>query len=301
MLSGHDHSTVSTAVGQDAPARADCARGRRAAVTGCPIGHSLSPVLHRAAYAALGLTGWTYEAVEVPTGELRSWVSTLGPEWAGLSVTMPGKEEAFALSDQASESARLTGAANTLVRAGGGWTAHNTDVEGLASALRTYGLLAPARATVIGGGATARSALVALRGLGVQEATIVVRDGLRPQTRALAERLDLLFTVQRLGDRPVTIGREVSDVVISTLPVTARAPAMMLVGGGPPIVMDVAYAPWPSPLALAVQELGPSAPLVMKGTEMLLRQAAGQVRLMTGHDGPVEAMRAALTAQEQTR
>ena len=302
MLSGRDHGTVSTSTGQEtAPARGDSARWRRAAVTGCPIGHSLSPVLHRAAYAALGLTGWTYEAVEIRSGALRSWVDTLGPEWAGLSVTMPGKEEALALSEQASESARLTGSANTLVRTGGGWTAHNTDVEGLTAALQTFGLLAPVRATVIGGGATARSALVALRGLGVREATIVVRDGLRPQTQKLAERLDLLCTVQRMGERPVTIGRDVSDVIVSTLPVTAPAPAMGLAGGGPPIVMDVAYAPWPSPFALAVRELGPSAPLVMKGTEMLLRQAAGQVRLMTGHDGPVEAMRAALAPQDQTR
>ena len=270
---------------------------RRAGVVGSPIRHSLSPVLHRAAYEALGLTGWTYDAVEVPAGELSTFVAGLEEDWVGLSVTMPGKEEALALAGTASHAARLTGAANTLVRDGDGWSADNTDVGGLAAALVEAGAERPRRATVLGGGATARSALVALQRLGVEEVALLVRDRPRPLTSQLLGRLDLTVQVRRLADQPLVLSTEEHDVVVGTLPATAAAPTVRL---GPrdartrPVVLDVVYAPWPSPLAVAVTALGPEAPTVVPGTAMLLHQAADQVRLMTGQDGPVDAMRDAL-------
>lgn len=274
---------------------------RRAGVTGSPISHSLSPRLHRAAYRALGLDGWTYDAIEVPAGGLADLVSTLGPEWVGLSVTMPGKEEALALADEASPAAGLTGAANTLVRDGDRWRADNTDVFGMRQGLVEAGLTSPRgdgvplRATVLGAGATARSALVALRDLGVGEVTLVVRDLARPQTTALAEALGLELHTRRLSHGPLVLDRAVQDVVLGTLPGSAAAPEVRLTPGAEPaVVMDVTYAPWPSPLAAAVAALGPDAPPVAGGLAMLLHQAAAQVRLMTGHDGPVETMRAAL-------
>ena len=275
----------------------DAPAGRRAGVVGSPVAHSLSPVLHRAAYSALGLHGWTYDAREVPAGALAAHVETLGPEWVGLSVTMPGKEEALALATVRGEEAELTGAANTLVRTEEGWRADNTDVHGLRTALAEAGATSPRTATVLGGGATARSALVALRGLGVERVDVLVRDRLRPETGVLLDRLGLPVTVGRLGDGPLLLDTRHTEVVVSTLPGVAPAPDVA--PGGPgraPVLLDVVYAPWPGPFARAVRELGPEAPEVARGTGMLLHQAVRQVELMTGHDGPVEAMRAALVA-----
>ncbi|MFK5647142.1 shikimate dehydrogenase [Ornithinimicrobium sp. LYQ121] len=266
---------------------------RRAGVVGHPIDHSLSPLLHRAAYEALGLRQWSYGAVDVPAGELAGYVASLGPEWTGLSVTMPGKEEALALAVGLGEAALLTGAANTLVRREEGWWADNTDVHGLTAALAEAGLRSPATAVVLGGGATARSALVALTALGVTAVDVRVRDDLRPQTAALLERLGPTATVRRLSEAPVVLDRAVADVVISTLPVSATPP-VVLGAADPPVVLDVVYAPWPSPFARAVVDAGEGRVPVVRGTAMLLHQAVRQVELTTGHDGPVEAMRAAL-------
>lgn len=268
----------------------------RAGVVGSPISHSLSPVLHRAAYAALGLAGWRYDAVEVPAGALAEHVASLGPEWVGLSVTMPGKEEALALSAVASEHARLTGAANTLMRRPDGWHADNTDVHGLAMALTEAGLQSPQRVTIVGGGATARSAVVAVRRLGASRVGLVVRDRPRPDTLTLAGQLGLDPEVRTLDAGPVVLDSSLHDAVISTLPGGAPAPQLSLgpPGSTAPVVLDVTYAPWPSPLATAVRALGPGAPPVASGLGMLLHQAARQVHLITGHDGPVEAMRDAL-------
>lgn len=269
---------------------------RRAGVVGSPIAHSLSPVLHRAAYAALGLDGWTYERTEVPRGGLAQHLAGLDERWAGLSVTMPGKEEALALADGADELAVLAGAANTLIPRGGGWYAVNTDVVGLATALVEAGATRPGRAVVVGGGATARSALLALRQLGTDEVQLLVRDDVRPQTRDLLDRLDLVSSVRSLADGiPLDAGE--ADVVIGTLPGSAPAPAIRPGGGAAPVLLDVSYAPWPSSLAAAVARATGDRVTVVRGTGMLLHQAARQVELMTGREAPVSAMAAALTAR----
>lgn len=270
------------------------ARSRRAGVVGSPIGHSLSPLLHRAAYTALGLTGWSYHATDVPAGQLARHVDSLGPEWSGLSVTMPGKEEALELADGVGEDALLTGAANTLVRRQDGWWAENTDVHGLTAALADAGLRGGGRAVLLGGGATARSALVALEALGVTTVDVRVRDVLRAQTAELLDRLGLAWTVGRLADGVVALDRSVVDVVVSTLPASADPPSMGPAAAPPPVVLDVVYAPWPSPFAQAVATAGEGRIPVVRGTGMLLHQAVRQVELMTGQNGPVEAMRAAL-------
>ena len=266
---------------------------RRAGVIGSPVAHSLSPVLHGAAYAALGLTGWSYDRTEVPRGGLARHVRALGPEWAGLSVTMPGKEEALAVADDASEVAVLAGAANTLLPRDGGWYADNTDVHGLATALVEAGAPAPRRAVVLGGGATARSTVLALRALGVREVRLLVRDDVRPDTRACLERLELETSVGRLADGIPLGGGEV-DVLVGTLPGTAPAPALHPGSGDAPVVLDVSYAPWPSALARAVAAVSAGRVTVVRGTGMLLHQAARQIELMTGRAAPVEAMAGAL-------
>ena len=103
---------------------------RRAAVVGRPIAHSRSPQLHLAAYRALGLDNWTYDRIDCGAEELPEFVAGLGPEWVGLSVTMPGKFAALALADERTARAEQVGSANTLVRTAAGWRADNTDIDG---------------------------------------------------------------------------------------------------------------------------------------------------------------------------
>lgn len=262
---------------------------RRCAVVGDPVDHSLSPVLHGAAYRALGLPDWTYDRVRVPAGQLARHVAALGPQWRGLSVTMPGKEEALALADRASEQARLVGAANTLVRDGTGWRADNTDVDGVVRALQEQGVRAPQRAVVVGSGATARAVLVALHHLHAREVAAVVRHRVRPETAALAERLGLVLEAvaqDRLGQ-----ALDGADVLVSTVPAGgAPTPAALDVDPGL-AVLDVVYAPWPTPFAARLTAAGAR---VRGGGTMLVHQAAEQVRLMTGRPAPLAQMRAAL-------
>lgn len=272
---------------------------RRAGVVGSPIAHSLSPRLHGAAYAALGLTTWTFTATEVPAGGLRGYVERLTGEWVGLAVTMPLKEEALALAAGAGQAAVLAGAANTLVRRDDGWRADNTDVHGVARALADAGLRDPRRATVLGGGATARSTVVALHGMGVSELTFLVRGDLRPQTQDLVDRLGVDVSVQPLHGGTVPLDASATDVVVSTLPATVDPSEVLAPAGArAPVVLDVAYAPWPSRFARAVQVASGGRVTVVRGTDMLLHQAARQVELMTGQNGPVAAMRAALEPEE---
>lgn len=257
---------------------------RKAAVLGRPVAHSLSPVLHGAAYRALGLS-WTFTALDVGTGELAQFLATCGPEWVGFACTMPLKREALALASAASPQATAVGAANTLLRRPDGtWSADNTDVTGIVAALREHGVR-PATATVLGAGGTAQAAVVALAELGLTRCTVQVRDVTRTvDVRAAAQRAGIDLDVAVLGDPP-------GELVISTLPAGAADP---LAGGewrAAYALLDVVYAPWPTPLAAAVAAAGGT---VIAGTLMLLHQAALQVQLMTGRPAPVEAMRAAL-------
>lgn len=274
----------------------DRAGRRRAGVVGSPVAHSLSPVLHGAAYRALGLSGWSFGAADVPAGTLAAHVAGLGPEWVGLAVTMPLKREALELPGavEVGPDARLAGAANTLLRRDDGWAVDNTDVVGLGTAMAEAGAGAPRRATVLGAGATARSALVALARAGADEVVLVVRHRVRPDTAALLEELGLRARVRSLADG-VVLDAAAGDVLVSTLPADADVPGLVVPDvAAAPVLLDVAYAPWPSGFAAAVREATGGRVPVVRGTEMLLHQAVRQVRLMTGHDGPVEAMRAAL-------
>lgn len=270
---------------------------RRTGVVGSPVAHSLSPVLHGAAYAAMGLAGWRFDRAEVRRGGLRAHLDSLGPEWVGLSVTMPGKEEALTLGNETSEAARSAGAANTLVRRGPGWFADNTDIHGLVAALREAGVEQGrvGRALVTGGGATARSTLLALEQLGADRAELRVRNEPRPETRDLLARLRLPggVSVGRLTDE-VSLDRDDWDVVVGTLPGGAPAPPLRWSGGPPAVVMDVVYAPWPSPLATGVHDLTGGRVPVVRGTRMLLHQAVRQLELMTGRTPPIGAMETAL-------
>src|SRR3954470_17196503 len=151
---------------------------RRCAVVGSPIAHSLSPALHRAAYAELGLD-WTYDAIECDQAGLADLVGSLDDSWAGLSLTMPLKRAVIALLDGLSDTAALTGVVNTVLFREGMKYGDNTDVHGVVAALREAGVDRVRSVTVLGGGATAVSALAAARDLGARDAHVVARSAER--------------------------------------------------------------------------------------------------------------------------
>ncbi|TDD45751.1 shikimate dehydrogenase [Nonomuraea terrae] len=276
----------------------------RAAVVGSPIGHSLSPCLHRAAYRAMGLDAWSYEAFECDEAGLVGMLEALRPVrgepgddvWAGLSLTMPLKRAVLPLLDTVSEPAVEVGGANTVIFRDGRRHGDNTDVYGIERALAEAGVPAPRSAAVLGGGATAASALAALRNLGLYSATLLVRDSARAgETARVAERLGVALAVETFDKLDAFTG---VDLVVSTLPggaADAFADRLACV----PALFDVIYAPWPTRAASAVQAAGGT---VIGGFEMLLHQAVRQVELMTGQAGvPVEAMREAGEAELRRR
>jgi shikimate dehydrogenase len=267
------------------------ARNRLAAVLGSPISHSLSPALHQAAYRALGLSNWSYGAHEVLEPELAGFVAGLGPTWGGLSLTMPLKEAALEVADEVSDLARQVGAVNTLVRRpDGGWSGHNTDVYGVAQALREAGCTRVAAAVVLGSGATARSVVAALATLGCARVTFAVRSAAPAPTLDQARRAGLevdVVALERVDERLADV-----RLVVSTLPSNALAGSIPgRVSACPDhLLLDVVYAGWPTPLARTFLRAGAN---VVSGLEMLVHQAGEQVYLMTGRRAPVEAMRAA--------
>jgi shikimate dehydrogenase len=264
-----------------------------AAVLGSPVAHSLSPVLHNAAYAALGLTDWSYGLHECREPELAGFVEGLGPEWAGLSCTMPLKRVALEVADEVDALASAIGAANTLVLTGRR-TAYNTDVVGIGATLGREAGAAARRAVVLGAGGTSQAALAALRELGIEDVTVLVRDlGRTGELRATAERLAVAPRIVAALADPAAASAELvgADVVISTLPPGGADP--LVPPGAGAVVLDVVYAPWPTPFAAAALAAGAA---VRSGLEMLLHQAVAQVELMTGKPGPVGPMREALDA-----
>jgi shikimate dehydrogenase len=254
------------------------------------VGHSLSPLLHRAAYAALGLTDWTYDALDVGAEDLPVLLAGLGEEWRGFSVTMPCKQAAVDVADVVEPLPRLLHAANTLVRTEAGWRAENTDVTGIGMALQLAGVEQVGRAAIVGAGGTAAAAAVALASLGAEHVDVVVRQPARAfDLLRVLETLSVPTTVRSLEGAVVD-----ASVVVSTVPVGGQPVVSALPWRAGQTVLDVLYDPWPTPLALRVQEAGGT---VVGGLDVLFWQATAQVELMTGHPAPIEAMRAALDAR----
>jgi shikimate dehydrogenase len=258
---------------------------RKAAVLGSPIAHSRSPQLHLAAYRALGLEGWTYDRIECTADELPGLVGGFGPEWVGVSVTMPGKFAALRFADERTARAELVGWANTLVRSQAGWRADNTDIDGVKGALGPVA----GRAAVLGAGGTASAAVVGLAELGVQDISVVARS------RAKAAPLLALGPRMGVEMRWIELGATVLDVdvAVSTIPAKVAALHSDTVAATP-LLLDAIYDPWPTPLAAAVEAAGGR---VIGGLQMLLHQAFAQVEQFTGLPAPTEAMTAALVEQ----
>ncbi|EMF00850.1 shikimate dehydrogenase [Streptomyces mobaraensis NBRC 13819 = DSM 40847] len=263
---------------------------RRAAVLGSPIAHSLSPVLHRAAYAALGLGEWTYGRYEIDEAALPAFVERLDESWAGLSLTMPLKRAVIPLLDEISDTARSVEAVNTvLVGPDGRLTGDNTDIPGLVAALRERGVDKVASAAVLGAGATASSALAALAGICAGEVTAYVRSAERAaEMRRWGERLGVAV---RTADWSRAAEAFEAPLVVATTPAGAADALATAVPDRPGTLFDVLYEPWPTPLAAAWAARGGT---VLGGLDLLVHQAVLQVERMTGvSPAPLAAMRAA--------
>ncbi|MET0819530.1 MAG: shikimate dehydrogenase [Aeromicrobium sp.] len=264
------------------------------AVVGSPIAHSLSPAMHRAAYAQLGLD-WTYEPVEVAEGALAEFVGALGDDVRGLSVTAPLKREAAAIGHQRTGDVEALGVANTLVVEDGMISAHNTDVPGAAAALQERGVAAPVSARILGGGATAASVALTLVRLGVEEVELVVRDAARAAEAEAVVRGRGIGVSVRLLEEPL-IDRV--DLLVSTVPADAVGARAYELVDASAAVFDVVYHPWPTPLARAADEAG--VPLV-SGIDLLAHQGALQVELMTGSSVSPQVLRDAAMSALPTR
>lgn len=247
-------------------------------VWGDPIDHSLSPTLHRAAYTHLGLDA-TYERRRVVSGEFDRTLAGLAEHHRGLSITFPLKAEAFAAATIRDRRAQLTGAVNTLVLGPSERAGFNTDVGGIVQDLREHGIEHVDRARVVGAGATATSAVVALNELGASHLDILAR---RPDAaRELADlAIHLGMTATTSGLQSVdahAVVRESVPVTVSTLPGGARLSADTVAScadaGG--MLYDVVYGHWPTALATAWEVRGETA---VNGLGMLLHQAVLQVR-----------------------
>lgn len=258
---------------------------RRAAVLGSPIAHSLSPQLHTAAYAALGLDDWTYDRFDVDEAGIAEFFAGLGPEWAGLSLTMPLKRAVIPLLDGVTDAAASVEAVNTVVfHADGRRTGDNTDIPGLVAALREQGVDKVASAAILGAGATASSALAALSRICSGEVVAYVRSERRAEEmRGWGERLGVAV---RTADWADAADAFEAPLVISTTPkggtdhLTEKLPAR--VG----TLFDVVYDPWPTPLAAAWQQRGGA---VLSGLDLLVHQAVFQFEQFTGETRPVLA------------
>ncbi|UUU20692.1 shikimate dehydrogenase [Streptomyces sp. DSM 40750] len=262
----------------------------RAAVLGSPIAHSLSPVLHRAAYAALGLADWSYDRFEIDEEALPGFVEKLGPEWAGLSLTMPLKRAVIPLLDEISEVATSVEAVNTLVfTEDGRRVGDNTDIPGMVAALRERGIEQVESAAILGAGATASSALAALARICTGEVVAYVRSEARAaEMRQWGERLDVEVRTEDWADAERGLS---APLVIATTPAGATDVLSGAVPERPTTLFDVLYDPWPTELAARWSAYGGA---VVSGLDLLVHQAVLQVEQMTGFKSvPVEAMRKA--------
>jgi shikimate dehydrogenase len=261
----------------------------KAAVLGTPVAHSLSPILHNAAYAALGLDH-TYSTIEISETGLGDFLAKVDSGWMGVSLTMPLKEVALEYADSCDEVSRLTGAINTLVF-GDRIQAFNTDVLGIVDALTESATTQISSGVILGSGATARSSLVALQRIGATRVNCVARNKSDLERMAtLAREIGLDFETTQIDKSQWMT----SDVVINTTPVGVMDEVAREVLSPTGLLLDVVYNPWPTQLAASWAVSGGS---ILSGLSMLLHQAGHQVTLMTGEPAPIAQMRSALNAE----
>ncbi len=261
----------------------------RCGLIGSPVAASLSPALHRAAYRSLGLP-WDYTTHDVVADALPGFLASLGPQWRGLSVTMPLKRAVAARCGWLDAPAAAVEAVNTVVfEPDGTRSGYNTDITGLVRSLRDNGVDNLESAVLVGAGATAASALAAAHDLGVEVVAVLAR---LPERAASLKDLGRRLGVEvRVGSLDTLGSTPPGDVVISTVPAPAQQQYAVALAGLAPVIFDVVYAPWRTPLLRAAEVAGRKT---IHGFELLLHQAGRQVELMTGAPAaPLEEMRAA--------
>jgi shikimate dehydrogenase len=263
---------------------------RLAAVIGSPVRHSLSPVLHNAAFAATGLD-WVYVALDVREGtvpDALAGVRALGI--GGLSVTMPHKEAVAAACDRLSDDAAVLGAVNCVVLDDGELVGHNTDGPGFVAALAADGVtVASRRCVVLGAGGAARSVALAVARAGAADVAVVNRT--EERARRAVEQLGPCGRVVALAELHDSVAA--ADLVVNATPVGMGDPGPgdlpldpgLLHAGQ--VVVDLVYQPLETPLVAAARERGAVA---MNGVPMLVHQAAVAFELWTGVAPPVAAM-----------
>jgi shikimate dehydrogenase len=266
---------------------------KRLAVLGQPISHSRSPAMHNAALAELGLAGeWSYEAIEVAPADFEARVRAMPRKgFVGANVTVPHKLAALALADEASEAARAIGAANTLSFSDGGITAANTDVTGFLDALPEPP--EGRRALVLGAGGSARAVVWALVTHG---AAVAIWNRTAEKAQALAAEFGATIAAPNadydLIVNATTVGMGASSgdpAALKSLPLDADAL------GETHQLVDLAYGAVETELVRAATARGAR---VVDGLEVLVRQGAASLRIWTGLDPPIEAMRRAARATE---
>lgn len=276
-----------------------------AAVIGSPIAHSLSPVIHRAAWEQLGIDGWEYRRAEVTEESLPTFIGQLDESFCGLSVTMPCKQAVMPLLDAIDPLASAVGAVNTVVPSAGMLAGFNTDVTGIASAIRRAcsrsGVPVPSSALVLGARATASSTLAGLGELGITTTTVAARRFGGPgSVISAASRLGVSVEQVMWSDvSAVASAAARTDVLISTLPAGVADPiASCLAPREGQILLDVIYSPRDTALRTTFEKAGG---VVAEGTDMLVYQGAAQVQLMTGRSPDPAVMRHALEAELERR
>lgn len=244
-----------------------------AGVLGSPISHSLSPVLHRAAYSALDVAA-QYNAYEVGSGELEKFLSNDGKDLNCLSLTMPLKEEAVEIADHVSEISRQIASGNTLRKAEDGWHLTSTDVEGFSFALSAHAKLSTGKVAVIGAGATAR-AVAAACNVQCERLTVIGRSKSRNESISKAAPDQTIEFVDWNSD----LSLDSFDLVVNTTPGDSAAKFLPNVVSPKGTLFEVIYNPWPTQLLAHWNQAGGST---IDGLELLIHQAISQVELFAG-------------------
>ena len=267
------------------------------ALFGYPLSHSVSPAMHNAALAELGLAGWLYEAVPVPPEGLAEAVERLrGPEYAGANVTVPHKQPVIDLIDGVTPVAHAIGAVNTIVKHEGRLVGHNTDAAGLLADLYKYEVHVSKRPVlVLGAGGSARAAVAALAGVGAQ-VRVIAR---RPEQ---IETLRSVAALQAFEWSPLGLLAASDNValIINTTPLgmTPNTDATPWLEGTPfppdAFVYDLVYNP---PDTLLVRQARADGLRAATGLGMLVEQGALALELWTGQTAPRATMRRAAEAK----
>lgn len=245
----------------------------KAAVLGSPIGHSLSPTLHNCAYEVLGWD-WEYTAVEVKGGELEKFIAANRKTFRGLSLTMPLKEEALLVADSLDPLVKRINAANTLIFDENEVSAFSTDVSGFVQALAKAEVSIPNEITILGGGATARSAIAAVDGRG-RTITVYSRSASR-SAQLINSSISATVVVKDWTEAQSGLG---ANLVIATTPTGSTdhlIPTESAASNG--TLFESLYSPWPTKLLAKWQGVGGK---YLDGLDLLVEQGIGQIELMS--------------------